>query len=174
MSALEELNQRFEEFKGELAALSSQADVVKLKSVYIGKKGHISSLMKGLKDLPPEQRKELGQEANKARGKIEDLISEKLDSIESEVINQRLEKNKIDISLRDSNLDKGLQAAGPHPLLVIQQNLEDIFISMGFEVIDGPHVETPYYNFEALNIPEDHPARDMQDTFWMEGGEHFC
>jgi phenylalanyl-tRNA synthetase alpha chain len=159
-------------FTAELNSVSKTADLLNLKAKYIGKQGPLADVMKGLKDATPEEKKILGSKANEVKGKIENLISEKLQTIELAEINASLEKNKIDLSLTDSVLDKGLQAAGLHPVTIIQQEIEDIFISMGFEVLDGPHIEDEFHNFEALNIPATHPARDMQDTFWFADKKH--
>ena len=83
-------------------------------------------------------------------------------------INEKLSRNRQDITYRSSVRDKGLQAAGYHPVTIIQREIEDIFSSMGFEILDGPYIEDEFHNFEALNIPDTHPARDMQDTFWFQ------
>src|SRR5690606_11514343 len=99
-------------------------------------------------------------------------VLERLQKIEIEEMNEKLAKNKIDFSLRDSILDKGLWARGIHPVQQIQREVEDIFNSMGFEVLDGQHIEDEFHNFGALNIPDTHPARDMQDTFWFADKKH--
>ena len=99
-------------------------------------------------------------------------VAKKLDEIELLEINKKLEKNRIDITRRESLFDKGLKSGGIHPVYQIQREVEDIFQSMGFEILDGPHIEDDWHNFGALNIPETHPARDMQDTFWFKDKEH--
>lgn len=169
MQVLENLVSQFTE---ELKGITKTADLLNLKAKYIGKQGPLSEVMKGLKDASVEEKKRIGSLANEVKTSIEALVSSKMQEIEIAEINTALEKQKIDISLKDSVLDKGLEAAGLHPVSIIQQEIEDIFISMGFEVLDGPHIEDEYHNFEALNIPETHPARDMQDTFWFADKKH--
>jgi phenylalanyl-tRNA synthetase alpha chain len=160
------------DFLGELKQVQKIADLLNLKAKYIGKQGPLSDVMKNLKDATPEEKKSIGSKANELKNNIEVLVSQKMLELEVIEINENLEKDKIDISLTDSVLEKGLQAAGLHPVALIQQEVEDIFISMGFEVLDGPHIEDEYHNFEALNIPASHPARDMQDTFWFADRKH--
>ncbi|MBI9099634.1 MAG: phenylalanine--tRNA ligase subunit alpha, partial [Spirochaetaceae bacterium] len=92
--------------------------------------------------------------------------------LEISEINEKLEKNWQDISHRDALRDFGMNSAGYHPVSIVQREIEDIFISMGFDILDGPHIEDDFHNFEALNIPETHPARDMQDTFWFKDMKH--
>ncbi len=143
-----------------------------IKSNILGKKGSLSEILKSLKDATPEERKQIGPASNSVKQKIEQAVLGKLQEIELEEINSKLAENKIDISLRDSLFSDGLKAAGVHPVSQIQREIEDIFISMGFDVLDGPHIEDDFHNFGALNIPETHPARDMQDTFWFKDMKH--
>ena len=172
MEILKKLEQIHKDFETEIAKLSKQADVLNLKANVLGKKGSLSEILKSLKDATPEERKEIGPASNSIKQKIEQAVLAKLQSIELEEINQQLAKNRIDISLRDSLMMDGLKAAGVHPVSAIQREIEDIFISMGFDVLDGPHIEDDFHNFGALNIPETHPARDMQDTFWFKDMKH--
>lgn len=166
------INEILDQFKQQLAATTKVADVLNLKAQILGKQGALSEILKGLKDATPEQRKTLGAEANVAKTQIEDLVSARITTLEAAEINETLLKNKSDFSLRDAVMEKGLQAAGLHPVTIVQREIEDIFLSMGFEVLDGPHIEDEWHNFEALNIPATHPARDMQDTFWFEDKKH--
>lgn len=166
------LNTLLQDFTSELNGIQKVADLLNLKAKYIGKQGPLSDVMKNLKDATPEERKTIGAKANEVKGAIEELVSKRMLELEVQEINANLSKEKIDISLTDSVLEKGLQAAGYHPVTIIQKEIEDIFISMGFEVLDGPHIEDDYHNFEALNIPATHPARDMQDTFWFADKKH--
>lgn len=166
------LNTLLQDFTSELNGIQKVADLLNLKAKYIGKQGPLSDVMKNLKDATPDERKTIGAKANEVKGAIEELVSKKMLELEIQEINANLSKEKIDISLTDSVLEKGLQAAGYHPVTIIQKEIEDIFISMGFEVLDGPHIEDDYHNFEALNIPATHPARDMQDTFWFTDKKH--
>jgi len=166
------INEILDQFKQQLAATTKVADVLNLKAQILGKQGALSEILKGLKDATPEQRKTLGAEANVAKTQIEELVGAKITTLEAAEINETLLKNKSDFSLRDAVMEKGLQAAGMHPVTIVQREIEDIFLSMGFEVLDGPHIEDEWHNFEALNIPATHPARDMQDTFWFEDKKH--
>ncbi|EQC48023.1 phenylalanine--tRNA ligase subunit alpha [Bacteriovorax sp. Seq25_V] len=165
-------------FKSEIASLVKQADVLNLKAKYLGKQGEISEILKSLKDATVEEKKLIGPKANEIKDTILKLVDETLANIELNEINEKLQANRIDISLTDDMLEKKNVHGGFHPRTLIRQEVEDIFLSMGFEVLDGPHIETEFYNFEALNIPGDHPARDMQDTFWFrdesspEGNKH--
>ncbi len=172
MQILEKLDEIFKDFETQLAGLTKQADVLNLKSNILGKKGSLSEILKSLKDATPEERKQIGPASNSVKQKIEQAVLGKLQEIELEEINSKLAENKIDISLRDSLFSDGLKAAGVHPVSQIQREIEDIFISMGFDVLDGPHIEDDFHNFGALNIPETHPARDMQDTFWFKDMKH--
>lgn len=169
---LEKIEALFGDFKAEIGNLDKQADVLNLKSSYIGKKGALSEILKSLKDATPEQRKAIGPKSNEVKQSIEQMVQEKLKEIELIEVNEKLAKSKIDFSLTDSVLDKGLVSGGIHPVHQIQREVEDIFQSMGFEVLDGPHIEDDHHNFGALNIPETHPARDMQDTFWFQDKKH--
>lgn len=160
------------DFKAELQTITKTPDLLNLKAKFLGKQGPISEVMKNLKDATVEEKRLIGARANEVKTAIEELFSAKMQEIELQEINEKLNKDKVDISLTDSVLDLGLQAAGFHPVTIVQQEIEDIFISMGFEVLDGPHIEDEFHNFEALNIPATHPARDMQDTFWFADKKH--
>lgn len=162
----------YQDFNAKLQNANNQQDVLNLKAQFLGKKGSLSEILKSLKDATAQERKEIGPKSNQVKSQIEQDCALKLTDFELQEINQKLEKNKIDFSLRDSLIDNGLQAAGLHPVTQIQQEIEEIFSSMGFEILDGPHIEDDWHNFEALNIPETHPARDMQDTFWFADKKH--
>lgn len=162
----------YQDFNAKLQNANNQQDVLNLKAQFLGKKGSLSEILKSLKDATAQERKEIGPKSNQVKSQIEQDCALKLTDFELQEINQKLEKNKIDFSLRDSLIDNGLQASGLHPVTQIQQEIEEIFSSMGFEILDGPHIEDDWHNFEALNIPETHPARDMQDTFWFADKKH--
>jgi len=166
--SLDDLNLMYEKFKSEVDNEESRAEVLNIKSRYMGKKGALSEVLKSMKNLSGEERIEIGGRANELKGLMSELVDKKITDLEISEINQELMKQKIDVTKRASLFDRGLVKAGTHPTSQIQQEIEDIFLSMGFEVLDGPHVEDEYHNFEALNIPSSHPARDMQDTFWFE------
>lgn len=155
------------DFLGKLSSLSKEAEVLNLKSEYVGKTGVVSELLKTLKDMDAETRKSFGPQVNLLKDFINDECSKRLVQLEVAEINEKLAKDRIDITLSDQIQFKKIKSGGYHPRTIVQQEIEDIFLSMGFEVLDGPHIEDEFHNFEALNIPADHPARDMQDTFWF-------
>ncbi|HIW02504.1 MAG TPA: phenylalanine--tRNA ligase subunit alpha [Candidatus Protoclostridium stercorigallinarum] len=148
----------------EIAAAGSENALYAVRVKYLGKSGLISDLMKGMKDLAPEQRPVMGKLVNDARGTLEALFAAKGKELHDAELAARLAAEKIDITAGEDKLTGKL-----HPLNAVRRRLVDFFVSMGFDVMDGPEVETDYYNFEALNVPKDHPARDMQDTFFLGG-----
>ena len=134
---------------------------------YLGKKGEITDILRGLKDLSIEMKKTVGLEANKLKAELEEMIDEKQNKLSNDDINKKMNQEIFDISLPGVSFEEG----SLHPISIIQKELEDIFKGMGFVIADGPEAESDYYNFEALNIPKHHPARDMQDTYWLENGQ---
>ncbi|MBQ4258510.1 MAG: phenylalanine--tRNA ligase subunit alpha [Clostridia bacterium] len=138
-------------------------DLEELRVRYLGKKGALTAILKQMGGLSAEERPKIGQLANEARQDIEKMLTEKARELKEKELALRLEKEKIDITLPGKQPPKGSY----HPLSLTLEAMLDIFRSMGFDIIDGPEVETDYYNFEALNVPKDHPARDMQDTFYL-------
>ncbi len=168
---IEQLEKLFEEFKQELAALQEQAAILNLKSAFLGKKGKVSEVLKSLRDCSVEEKKVIGPKANEIKSAILELVNSRLAQLEMELINKKLAANKIDITARKDIFAAELPG-GEHPVNIVAKQVEDVFLSMGFEILDGPHIETEFYNFEALNIPADHPARDMQDTFWFKDFKH--
>ena len=163
-----DLNVLEAEFESKLEDADSEKKVLELKRYYLGKSGKLSLLLKSLKDATEEERRTVGPKANKLKQHINELCSKKLSAVEVAEINNRLARNTIDLELREERTVRGSPRGGYHPRTLIGEEVEDIFLSMGFEILDGPHIEDEYHNFEALNIPSDHPARDMQDTFWFE------
>ncbi|BAM47096.1 phenylalanine--tRNA ligase subunit alpha [Amphibacillus xylanus] len=142
---------------------TSLADLEKVRVAYLGKKGPITEVLRGMGKLSPEERPVIGELANKVRGAIADAIEKEKATLEEAALNERLKTETIDVTLPG----RPIQVGGPHLLTQLIEEIEDLFIGMGFEVREGPEVETDYYNFEALNIPKDHPARDMQDSFYI-------
>ena len=155
-----------EEFE---AALREAADAAAMQGVrdrYVGRKsGAITALMKSMAGLAADARKEAGQELNALKEHVEARLEEARSRLETRVRDERLVRERVDVTLPGRTFPVGRL----HPLTRTRQELEDIFLSMGYEVYDGPEVEDDYHNFEALNMPPDHPARDMQDTFYLEG-----
>jgi phenylalanyl-tRNA synthetase alpha chain len=167
-----ELETLYRDFSASLTRVTTQAALYDLKADYVGKKGHLNEILKSLKDSSEEDRKTVGARANQLKDSILADIDRRLSEIEIEEINSRLSRDRLDLSFTDSLRDSGAEGAGFHPVTIIQREIEDIFISMGFDILDGPYIEDEYHNFEALNIPADHPARDMQDTFWFRDMKH--
>jgi len=142
---------------------SSLNNLNELRVKYLGKKGELTEILKGMGKLPAEERPLIGQLVNEVRDALEQLLEERKISLEQAAINDRLSKERIDVTLPGKKVAKG----NKHPLTQIIEEIEDIFIGLGFTVAEGPEMETDYYNFEALNLPKDHPARDMQDSFYI-------
>ncbi len=137
--------------------------IEEIRIEYLGRKGALTIVLRSLKDLPPEARKTTGEEANKIRKEIESMLSEKKTQLEHSTHESILQKEWIDVTHPGAKIEKG----GLHPITQVIRDAESIFSSMGFATIEGPEIETEYYNFDALNIPAHHPARDMWDTFWL-------
>jgi len=135
---------------------------------YLGRKGALTQLLKGLKDLSKEEKPIMGKLANEVKKELEAKIIEKRNALEGESLAKSLSKEFFDISEPGPKKEVG----HIHPLSQLQYEVENIFSSMGFSIMDGPEVESEYYNFEGLNIPADHPARDMQDTFFLKNKPH--
>lgn len=134
-----------------------------IRNKFLSKKGIISSLMLKMKELAVEEKKRYGQIVNSAKKTVEDALNNKLEEVKSLEIKKQLEKESIDITLPGKNYESGKE----NPFYKVLREIEDIFISMGYEVHDGPEIVTDEYNFELVNIPKDHPARDMQDSFYI-------
>ncbi len=153
-----------------LAQSSSSEEIEEIRVRFLGRKGELTQILRGLGELSPEKRGAIGKRANEIKAKIETAIESKIESLRHSKFIRLIDEEWIDVSLNSPATTGGLARGHLHPISHIQYEIEDIFTSMGFTVLDGPEVETDYYNFEALNIPSYHPARDMQDTFWTEDG----
>ena len=160
---IEKLDELKKQAREELGSVSDEAALQNLKARFLGKKGAITEILKGMKDLSPEERPKMGQLVNEAKSFVEELVESRLDSLREEKKNRSLFEERIDVTLPG----KGLPVGAKHPVTQVMEEIVSIFERMGFEVAEGPEVETDYYNFEALNIPKNHPARDMQDTFYI-------
>lgn len=130
---------------------------------YLGKKGEISKILSSLKDLPKEERRKIGKEANILKKFLETKIEEKKEKLRKKIEKETVEKDFIDTTIPAKKIEVGHL----HPLSLAQREIIEIFQSIGFSVVKGPHIETEWYNFDALNMPKNHPSRDMQDTFWL-------
>lgn len=147
----------------EIENVETENDMNLIKSKYLGKNSEFTNIMKEMNSLSIEEKKEIGLLTNEFRTSFTECFEKKLNEIKTEALNKRLENERIDISLPG----KGIKTGSLHPLTHIRMVLEDLFVSMGYDVVEGPQVETDDYCFEKLNIPKDHPARDMQDTFYI-------
>ena len=141
----------------------SEKEIEDLRVKYLGKKGELTAILKQMGGLSPEERPKMGQLVNEAKAKVEELISSKADELKAKATELKLKAETIDITMPAKKKEVGKL----HPLNTVLDDMIDIFQSMGFDVLDGPEVETDHYNFECLNVPADHPARDMQDTFYL-------
>ena len=161
------MKEKLESIKQAALAAAENADSIgaleELRVQFLGKKGEVSAILKSLGSLSPEERPKMGALANEVRAEIEKALGEKKEILASAAVTARLESERLDITMPG----KKTQVGGLHPINIVTDDMIDIFQSMGFDVVDGPEVETDYYNFEALNVPADHPARDMQDTFYL-------
>lgn len=159
----EQLSKIREEALVAVKAATALSEIEELRVRFLGKKGEVSSILKQLGGLSAEERPVIGQLANEVRADIDAAISDAKKRLEADALNQKLAAEKLDITMPGKKSEIG----GLHPINTVLNDMIDIFQSMGFDVVDGPEVETDYYNFEALNVPADHPARDMQDTFYL-------
>lgn len=161
---IEQLRQKI---KGDFENVESVDKLEELRIKYMGKKGLVVDLLKDLKDVANEEKKSYGQKINLLKDEVVQKIEDKKEELKEKIYESRINNSKlIDLTTPDSSNIGSL-----HPITIVQKELEDIFISMGFTVEDGNEVETEYNNFEAVNVPKFHPARDMQDTYWLENGE---
>lgn len=147
----------------ELQTLTQPAELEDFRVRVMGKKGTLTGLLRGMGALPADQRPRMGQLVNEARAQLEQALGQRAAAVQAAQQAQRLQAERVDVTMPGRRAGKG----GLHPLNIVLEDMIDIFQSMGFDVVDGPEVETEYYNFEALNLPADHPARDMQDTFYI-------
>lgn len=161
------MKEKLEGIKKEALALIENADKMdklnEVKVAYLGKKGQLTALLKGMKNIAPEERPAFGQMVNEVRSQLENVLEEKKTALAKAAREAQMKAECIDVTLPARK-----QAAGHrHPNHVALDEVERIFIGMGYEVVEGPEVEYDYYNFEALNIPANHPAKDEQDTFYI-------
>ncbi|GIP22489.1 phenylalanine--tRNA ligase subunit alpha [Paenibacillus sp. J22TS3] len=161
------MKERLESLKAEaLEQLKNVADAVQLNDLrvkYLGKKGALTEILRGMGSLSAEERPVIGQVGNVVRAAIEEVIERKQQHFQEKETELKLASEKVDVTLPGRPLRQG----GVHPLNKVIQEIEDIFIGLGYRIAEGPEVETDYYNFEALNLPKNHPARDMQDSFYI-------
>lgn len=149
--------------EAELGTVNDEITLQNLKARFVGRKGVITEILKGMKDIPDSDRPRMGKLINETKTFVEELIERRLEAIRGEKKRRSLHEEKIDVTLQG----RGMPIGARHPISQVMEEITTIFERMGFEVAEGPEVETDYYNFEALNIPKNHPARDMQDTFYI-------
>ena len=157
------INEIYSSAMDEISSSSTSEKLQELKIKFLAKKSVLMSLLSTLGSLPPEERKEMGKRLNEVKGEIAKAIEEKEVELRKAELEKKLQSETIDITLPSKKVELG----GQNPFYVVKDEITDIFLNMGFEVADGPEVETDLFNFELLNIPADHPARDMQDTFYI-------
>ena len=139
-------------------------DINELRNRYMGKKSELASMGSMIASLPPEEKKTFGLDMNEAKTAIANAIEERMSAIKAKLLEEKLKRETIDISLPGRESEIGAR----NPFYIVKDEMTEIFLGMGFEVADGPEIESDLFNFELLNIPKDHPARDMQDTFYID------
>ena len=163
MNQLEQLDELVNNADSELESINDLNDLQQKKANYLGKKSILASISASMKDLSIEAKKEVGMKSSKIRQILEEKFEAKKKAIEDAIVNKKLESETIDVTLPGYKLPTG----GIHPLNQTIMDLEDLFVGMGYKVAEGPEIETDEYCFEKLNLPKGHPARDMQDTFYI-------
>jgi len=157
---LQQIKNRFDEIVKEAKQL---ADIENIRVAYLGKKGELTSVLRGMGQLSSEDRPIIGQLANSVREHMEEFISKRSDELKNEALGQKLMEETIDVTMPGVEKSYG----SFHPLNQVCDEMKNVFLGMGYTIADGPEVEYDYYNFEALNLPVGHPARDTQDTFYI-------
>ncbi len=161
------MKEKLEQIKAEALSKIENSDALeKLNEIrvsYLGKKGELTAVLKGMKDVAPEERPKVGQMVNETREEIERVLEKHISQMEKAIREAKMKAEVIDVTLPAKKNNVGHR----HPNTIALEEVERIFIGMGYEVVEGPEIEKDYYNFEALNIPKDHPARDEQDTFYV-------
>ncbi len=165
------MKERIEELKMEFDRVINDANsmemIDELRVAFLGKKGKVTDLLQGLRDVPSESRREMGIAINNFKEYVESVLQNKIQEVKALELQREINSaEKIDITIPSTSKKGSL-----HPISVVQKEVEEVFKSMGFIVEDGNEVETEYNNFDAVNVPRNHPARDMQDTFWLDNGE---
>ena len=159
---------RFEEIRKQaeaaIGAAGSSAELEELRVGYLGRKAELTAALRSIGELPPEQRGPVGQAANQTKQAIESLLGGRTQELQATELDKRLSEDRIDVTLPG---DPPMPAGHLHLVSQIRRELEDIFVGLGYAVLEGPEVEYEYYNFTALNHPPDHPARSPQDTFYF-------
>ena len=159
----EKITKLIEEARQTISNCASVSQINDAKVKYLGKNGELTALLKGMKDVPVDQKPEIGKFVNQARDVIGELLDTKTKELAMKELDAKMQKESLDITL-----DSGATKRGSlHPCTLVQNQIIDIFTGLGFKIAQGPEIELDFFNFQALNIPKDHPARDMQDTFYV-------
>ncbi len=159
----ERLEQIYKEAKEQIEKIDTAQGLNDLKVKYLGKKGELTTILKGMGNLSPEERPKLGSLVNEVRDSIVEAIETKEKELKQKELNEKLEKERIDVTLPATKFTRGSK----HPINRVIEEIQDMFVSMGYDVIAGPELETDEFCFERLNLPKGHPARDMQDSFYI-------
>ena len=159
----EKIKQIREKAEDEISKIETIHDLNEVKVKILGKKGELTEILRGMGSLTPEERPVIGNLVNKVRDEIEELINKKENELKKKELQEKLQSEKIDVTLPATKVKRGSK----HPLNRIIEEVEDLFVSMGYDVVSGPELETDEYCFERLNLPKGHPARDMQDSFYI-------
>ncbi len=164
MNILEKIKELEKEVKDDFSSIKNLDELEELRIKYLGKKGEIAQIFSKMSEVKDEDKPKVGKETNILKGKIEKKINEKKETLAEMQKKKKIEEEKIDVTLPGIK-----QKIGHHHLLTkVIREVEDVFIGLGFTIEEGPEIESEYYNFKALNIPEGHPARDLQDTFYID------
>lgn len=161
IGALEKLQRQAE---AELSLAKTEEEILAVKTKYLGRKGLLTHLLRNIKDVLPDERPLFGKRSNEVKEVLSELIDRSIDEKAFQEKNEALVREKVDFTLPG----RGVRQGRIHPVIQVSEEICRIFAGLGFSIVEGPEVELDYYNFEALNIPKDHPARDMQDTFYIE------
>lgn len=159
----QELERAAADARRDIAAAADTTALENIRVAYLGKKGTVTGILRSMGSLSPEERPVIGALANQVRNELEDLLGQRAAELSREMLKQRLVSEAVDVTLPGTRRPVG----GLHPLTQVMNEIIEIFVGMGFEVADGPEIELDRYNFEALNIPKDHPAREMHDSFYL-------
>lgn len=160
---LKELDEIWERAQAAVALAGNPEELESLRVRFLGRKGEITQILRKMVSLPPEDRPAVGRRANEVKEHLDRALSERSAALRGETFLAKLQREKLDVTLPGRPVRLGHR----HPLSVVREEIETIFLGLGYSIVEGPEVELDYYNFEALNLPKDHPARDMQDTFFI-------
>lgn len=164
---MDNLDQILQQALAAFAATDNAAELEQVKARYLGKSGALTELLKGLGKMAPEERREAGARINQVKEQLEQALQARRDAIQQRELEKQLAQESLDVTLPG----RGHALGGLHPVTLTLERIERLFSSIGFSVAEGPEIEDDFHNFTALNTPEDHPARSMHDTFYVEGGD---